>query len=243
MGKLLQLLLIKKLKDKAEKGNSSVKDLDLNTKHSDSSMGQGVQNLFDKIASKFKGPQLGSKENTIEKEFSDKQTIKILQIQADKLDTINNTLIENQKKLDEHFKQLIKGGIGGGGKSSGGWLKSILGATGLFGASKLLAGGTAATATAASPGLLAKGGGLLAKATKFALPSLGLGLLGEGARFGLDRLGDKALIAGHEKTGKALKVGGEMAKYAGFCAGIGRFAGPMGMAIGGGVGALVGAGK
>jgi len=245
MGKLLQLLLIKKLKDKAEKGNSSVKDLDLNTKHSDSSMGQGVQNLFDKIASKFKGPQLGNKENQLEKQFSDKQTVQILQTQTNKLDDINKTLIENQIKNDKHFKELIeRGGVGGGGgKSGGGWLKSILGGAGLFGASKLMAGGTAATATAASPGLLAKGGGLLAKAGKFALPSLGLGLLGVGAKYGLDRLGDKAIIAGNEKTGKALKVGGEMAKYAGFGAGIGRFAGPVGMAIGGGVGALVGAGK
>lgn len=243
MNKLLQLLLIKKLKDKAENDDGSLKDLDFNKKHDASSMGQGVQNLFDKIASKFKGPQLGSKENQLEKQFSDKQTVQILQTQTNKLDDINKTLIENQIKNDKHFKELIERGGVGGGKSGGGWLKSILGGAGLFGASKLMAGGTAATATAASPGLLAKGGGLLAKAGKFALPSLGLGLLGVGAKYGLDRLGDKAIIAGNEKTGKALKVGGEMAKYAGFGAGIGRFAGPMGMAIGGGVGALVGAGK
>lgn len=251
MKKLLQLQLIKNLKDKAKNDDGSLKDLDFNKKHDASSIGQNIQSLFNKIADKFKGPRLDNKENQLEKQFSDKQTVKILQIQTDKLDDINKTLIDNQKKTDKHFKELIQNGGGGRGGSGGGLLSGILGLGGLFGASKLMAGSTGAAAAGAGStgaaatggGLLAKGGGLLAKAAKFALPSLGLGVAGEGAKYGLDRLADKAFIAGNEKTGKALKIGGEMAKYAGWGAGIGRFAGPMGMAIGGGVGALVGAGK
>lgn len=232
MEKLLQLQLIKSLKDKSKNDDGSLKDIDFNKKLDASSIGKNIGQLFNKIVDKFKGPGLNTKENRLEKEFAEKQTVQILQTQTDKLDDINKTLQQIHKQL----KDGISSDGTNSGRKGGGFLSGLLGLLGI--------GGTTAVAGAAmKPGLMSKAASGLGRFGKFALPSLGLGLLGEGSKLGLDAAADKAFIAGHEKSGKGLKVLGEASKFAGWGAGLGRFGGGIGMGIGAGVGGLIGLGK